>query len=273
MALTVNNRIALCRNEMVRPKIVAPILIALVFLALPGSLEHKAHMALHGLCAQQPAHTYRFGDRLLPFDARMTGIYSGYLVTTALLVLRGAHRWCRPPSMSRLVLLAGLGGVMVLDGANSFLADVGASAVYEPRNWLRLITGTTAGVVLGFALCFLMASSLWQSFDTCRETLQDWRIIPLIGLVWAPLGLAIWSGYEPLYVPLTLMLLFAAMLALTTLALVVLVLLRRRDFSFVNVDSLGGYGLGALGAAGIMMGALAAGRWLLERSIAGAPLT
>jgi uncharacterized membrane protein len=273
MAITENNPIPLRSKSILRPLILAPALVVLVFLALPWSIEHKAHMALHGLCAQTPSHTYQFGDRLLPFDSRMTGIYSGYLITSLVLMAIGAHRWCRPPSISRIILLAGLGGVMAVDGLNSFLYDLGATHLYEPRNWLRLVTGMSAGVVLGFALCFLMASSIWQAVDTRRQTLENWRVVPVIGVFWLPLGIAAHSGYGPLYVPLTLMLVFAAALALTMLALVVLVILRRRDFSFAGLDSLGGYGLGAIGLAAVMMALLAVGRWVLERSIGGPPLT
>ena len=52
-----------------------PLLLAggfmLAFLAAPWSLEHKAHAALHGLCAQTPSHTFLMGGRPLPFDARL----------------------------------------------------------------------------------------------------------------------------------------------------------------------------------------------------------
>src|SRR5262245_31628876 len=54
-------------------------LVVLLFLAAPWSLEHKAHAALHGLCAQRPSHSFTFGSSTLPFDARMTGIYGGFL--------------------------------------------------------------------------------------------------------------------------------------------------------------------------------------------------
>jgi hypothetical protein len=160
---------------------------------------------------------------------------------------------------------------MAVDGFNSFLLDFGRAHLYEPRNWLRLGTGMSAGVVLGFALCFLMASSIWQHVDTRRQTLEDWRVMPIIGLIWLPVALAVGSGFGPLYVPLTLLLVFAAGLALTMLALVVLVILRRRDFTFAGVDSLGSYGVGAIGLAMIAMAVLAVGRWLLEQSIGGPP--
>lgn len=273
MATTFSNRIPLRSPRAIQPLILVPSLITLIFLALPWSVEHKAHLALHGLCAQRPSHTYTFDGRLLPFDARMEGIYSGFLVTTVVLFMSGAHRWCRPPSFSRLALIAILGGVMALDGFNSFLKDLALPYLYEPKNWLRLITGMTSGIVLGFALCFLTASSIWKVVDTRRQTLDQLRTVVLVAMLWIPIGLAIMSGWGPLYVPLTLMFIFAASLALTMLSLVVLVILRKRDFTFAGLGSLGGYGLAAVVLAVILMGLLSAGRTVLERSIGASPLT
>src|SRR5215211_1548630 len=59
------------------------------FFCLPWSFEHKAHAYLHGLCAQRPSHSLIMGELALPFDARMTGIYGGFLVTSSYLLLRG----------------------------------------------------------------------------------------------------------------------------------------------------------------------------------------
>jgi uncharacterized membrane protein len=203
----------------------------------------------------------------------MTGIYTGYLVTSLVLFLHGAHRWCRPPSISRLLVLGTLGGAMVLDGVNSFLIDVELPHLYESRNWLRLITGFAAGIVLGFALCFLLASSLWSRVDTRRQTLQDWSALPKIGLAWIPIALAVISGWSPLYVPLVLLLILSASLALTSLALVVLVILLRRDFTFESPAGLQGCGVGAFAIALVAMAALAAGRSFLERWAGPVPLT
>jgi uncharacterized membrane protein len=239
----------------------------IAFLALPWSIEHKAHMLLHGLCAQQATHTYAFAGRLLPFDARMTGIYSGYLVMSGVLWAHGAHRWCRPPSLSRLAILIALGGAMAVDGLNSHLADLGRATFYAPRNDLRLVTGAMAGFVLAIGLCFLTASSLWSRVDTRRQTVASLRTLPIAGLAWAPLGSAVISGTGVLYVPFTLLLIAAAVVALANLALVVIVILRRRDFTFQNVGSLGGYHLAALAAAIAIMACLSIGRSLLERSL------
>src|SRR5687768_9906499 len=152
-------------KALLRPVAVAPILGTLVFLALPWSLEHKAHVILHGLCAQRPSHTYYFGDRPLPFDARMTGIYLGFLATMIVLIRAGAYRWCRTPSPGRIAVLLVLGGIMAVDGFNSLLKDLALPYPYEPRNWLRVVTGAGAGLVLAVALCFLLSVTLWRTVD------------------------------------------------------------------------------------------------------------
>jgi hypothetical protein len=98
-------------------------------------------------------------------------------------------------------------------------------------------------------------------------------LLPWIVLSWIPVGLAVASGDSAFYVPLTLLLVFSAALALTSLSLVVLVILRRRDFTFAGVSSLGGYGLGAMGLAVVAMAMLSLGRALLERALGTPPLT
>ena len=69
---------------------------------------------------------------------------------------------------------------------------LGAPYLYEPKNWLRLVTGMSSGIVLGFALCFLTASSVWKRstraarrWSTARDGLDR--------LFWTPIGLAIMS--------------------------------------------------------------------------------
>ena len=99
----------------------------LVFLALPWSVAHKAHLMLHGLCAQSPSHTYAFGGQLLPFDARMTGIYTGYLVTTLVLAVQGRRSFPGPHPRRESVILTLFGGAMAVIGFNSTLNDLGGA--------------------------------------------------------------------------------------------------------------------------------------------------
>jgi hypothetical protein len=65
----------------------------------------------------------------------------------------------------------------------------------------------------------------------------------------------------------------AALLALSNLALVVLVILRRQEFSFASVTNLGKTGVMALVIAGLAVATLSIARSLLERSLGAPPLS
>src|SRR5688500_11769950 len=93
--------------------------LVLLFFAAPWSLEHKAHAALHGLCAQTPSHTFLMGNRPLALDGRMTGIYGGFIVAFACLAGMGRHRAARLPTLPLMGVLAMLVGIMTIDGFNS----------------------------------------------------------------------------------------------------------------------------------------------------------
>lgn len=273
MATTVHNPIPLSGRRQPAWFVTSLALVTLLFLALPWSLEHKAHMLLHGLCAQRPSHTYLLGDRPLPFDARMTGIYLGYLATTLALFHAGSHRWAKPPTLSRIVFLLALGGVMVADGLNSLLKDLNLPYPYEPRNWLRVVTGMSAGVVLGVALCFLIASSLWRQVDTRRQTLESFRPVVIAAVFLVPAGLLVMSGWGPFYVPITIVLIASALAALTTLALVLIVIATRRDFTYRTRSDLDRIGAVALAAGIAVMLALSVGRSILESFSGSSTLT
>ena len=263
-SITVHRR-RISIKDALRPALMAPGLGTLLFLALPWSLEHKAHVVLHGLCAQRPSHTYYFGDRPLPFDARMTGIYLGFLATMIVLLASGAHRWCRPPSASRIALLLALGGAMAMDGFNSLLRDLALPYPYEPRNWLRVVTGAGAGVVLAVALCFLLSVTLWRQVDTRRQTIDSWLLPIRASVVAAPMLIVATSGIDVLYGPVVLMLILAALAALTTLSLVVIVILRKMEYRFSTAGQVEPVVAPALALALTIMLALSVGRTVVER--------
>src|SRR5262245_4467600 len=109
-------------------------LVVLAFLAAPWSLEHKAHVALHGLCAQRPSHSFLLGGERLPFDARMTGIYGGFLGAANYLGARRRYRAAGLPSWPTIGVLVLFVGVMGADGFNSLFQDMGWRHFYEPAN-------------------------------------------------------------------------------------------------------------------------------------------
>ena len=150
------------------------ILLLVAFFAIPVSLDTKSHAFLHGLCAQTPSHSFVIGGKTLPFDARMTGIYLGFLIGFAALVRQGRHRSAGLPTLGSGLALLLFVGLMAVDGFNSLFTDIGQYAFYEPDNRYRIVTGFGAGLGLATVLAMLIGMSLWRKPDTRNHVLKRW---------------------------------------------------------------------------------------------------
>lgn len=213
------------------------------FLLLPGDLVAKARIALHGLCAQRLSHTFMLGGAPLPFDARMTGIYLGVLIAAVPLLL--TRRRGVGLSWPWLALLLAFVVAMGMDGVNSLRVDIGLPAWWLPDNRLRLGTGMLAGLSLGVALVWLL--NLAGGGATSRSLLRARD-----GLIWL-LGIAVaavvvLSGAGWALAPVTLLLVFGAVVALTML-----------NFSVVGTMT-----PGLMSRRGMMMGGGRRGRGLAK---------
>lgn len=241
------------------------------FIAAPWPLSEKAHAVLHGLCAQIPSHTIHMGANALPFDARMTGIYSGVAAVMLAIGLRTRFRFTGLPSWPVVAALA-LGVLaMAADGFNSLFLDLRYWHPYEPHNWLRVVTGAAAGIALGVTLAYLIGASLWQELRN-ETAVTSWRDLTIAGALWAPFGLALWGGWGLLYPPVTMLLVVTAVGTICTIAYLMLVLTRatnNRHASFADMKVEGAVGI-ALGL--VIVAGLACGRFALEHWL-GIPVT
>jgi uncharacterized membrane protein len=245
----------------------------LLFFAAPWSLEHKAHVALHGLCAQRPSHSFVFGDRRLPFDARMTGIYGGFLGATIYLVARGRHRAAGMPPSTSLGLLVLFVGAMAADGFNSLLLDMGWWHPYRPDNRLRLVTGLMTGVALAVAICFLLAMVLWRQPQLERRVVAGaWEPLLLLALQ-APFALLVVAQLPWLFAPVTVALLLSATEVVSAMMTVVAVMAKTADNTFERLAQIQGYAVVGFLLGLAMMAGLGGGRFLLETLTHAAPLT
>lgn len=248
------------------------------FALLPGNFVQKAYLALHGLCAQEPRHTLALGGTLLPFDARMTGLYLGAVIA-GLLPLFGRWRGTRLAWPWWSLLAAGV-VVMGLDGLNSLRVDLGWSGWWAPTNTLRLVTGYLAGLSLGVALVWLvkLAMDPWSSLDnqsvgrpTDSTAIGAGQAAPLLTwvdpVVWVGgLGVLGWifgEGAGWALWPMTVLLLLGAVGSFTGLNLSWLGLLdrasdRERAVRLITI---------ALTVTLVEIALLAGGRLLLEASL------
>lgn len=240
--------------------------VGLVFFASPGDYTSTSYNVLHGLCAQTPSHTIHFGDRPLPFDARMTGIYAGVIVTLATILARRRMFHHGNPPRSVVTVLGAFVIAMAADGFNSLFSDLGIWHPWESTSVSRVVTGYGVGMALAVALCWLLSSSTWRMSkpESGVGSIRD-LAIPAIGLAVYGVLLAWSPGW--LHFPVSMMLVFSAWITVTMLMLVIVLLALKLDSSVRSVRELHvPVAMSGLLAVTVMMG-LAGFRFWIEHTI------
>lgn len=128
-----------------------------LFLLVPEPLSGKLWAIAYGICPQRASHSYFLAGQQLPLEARMTGIFAGFVLTIPYIFILGRGKAARFPQRGILVILLGFIAVMGGDGLNATLYDFGLPYLYPPQNWLRLLTGFMGGVA--------MALLTWPAFS------------------------------------------------------------------------------------------------------------
>lgn len=208
--------------------VLALIIIAALVVAPPHALLDKADHAAFAVCHRLPERSFVFAGRPLPLCARCSGTYLGALTGLLVLAARGRGRASRLPALRFLLVLGIFALAWAVDGANSFLTFFpGVPHLYEPRNSLRLVTGTLEGLALAAVLLPVLNLSLWNAPDP-TPSIRTWR-----DLAWMLVGGAVMIGlvsseWAPLLFPLALLsgLTIVALLGAVN-TLLVLILLRR----------------------------------------------
>ena len=104
---------------------------------------------LNGVSAQRPTHSVFLGGEQLPLEARMGGIFLGFLSAVALVVVLGRLRASEPPRGALGLACWALVALTGIDGLNAFLSDGNLPHLYPPTTALRLLTGLGAGLAVG----------------------------------------------------------------------------------------------------------------------------
>jgi hypothetical protein len=92
-----------------------------------------------------------------------------------------------------------------VDGLNSFLTLIpGLPYLYEPRNLLRLVTGTLEGVALAAVLLPLANRALWANPDPQRSV-GSWRDLAWLLVAAAAVIALVSSEWPPLLYPFAIL--------------------------------------------------------------------
>lgn len=147
------------------------------------------------ICHQMPSRTLHYGGRALPVCARDTGLFLGFAVCLAVLLVAYRGRGARYPSWLKIAILAAFVIPMVIDAATSY------AGLRETTNAVRLVTGALAGTGLA-ALVFPLASGeLFRRVeDGERPRLLEGRCrLPCLLLIPAGIWLALWPDWPGAY--------------------------------------------------------------------------
>lgn len=246
---------------------VTGLLVAALFTAWPEPLPEKAHLALHGLCAQIPAHTLIIGGQPLPLDSRMTGIYGGVAVAAGWLIARRRLASSALPGWPIVALLVLFVGAMGLDGTNSLLRDLALPHPYTPHNWLRVLTGTATGISIAVALVWLFADTAWTWPEWQRSAVRSWREMGELGLLGAAWMALVLLAPGWLYAPIVAVLLGSAVLVVTVIAFVAVSLGRGRARWARTFDDLRRPATVALLIGLVAMATIGVGRLCFESAV------
>lgn len=143
--------------------------------------------ALYGVCAQRPEHSLFIAGTQLPLEARMGGIFGGFLLGLVYCLALGRARSVRFPDAPTSSALAAFVGLTALDGLNAVLYDLGRPHLYEPDNAMRLATGLLCGFALAAFSLASVASVLWKDGEweaPIRSLGEGLAGLGLLALAW-----------------------------------------------------------------------------------------
>ncbi len=182
-----------------------------------------------GICHRITSRTFAIYGRQLPLCARCTGIYLGVVLAFLILFLAGRGRRVNMPRLPILIALLALVGIMGIDGINSYSHFFpNFPHVYEPRNWLRLVTGMGAGLAMGIFVFPALAQTLWQEQEYKPILNNFGELILLLCVAGITVALVLSNQPTILYV-LALVSAGGVLLILTTINVVLLLTLLKRD--------------------------------------------
>lgn len=181
------------------------------------------------LCHRITDRSFEINGRQLPLCARCTGMYLGVALAFGVLLLAGRGRRTDLPPLPILLTLIGFIGLMGFDGLNSYSHFFpNFPHLYEPQNWLRLVTGMGTGLAMGLLIFPALAQTLWRDADG-RPIIDSARELAGVVLLGGTAVLLVLSNQPTILYVLALVSAAGVLLIVTSLNAVFLLMLVKRD--------------------------------------------
>lgn len=221
----------------------------------PPGLLGKADAVGYAVCHRIDVRSFHLGDRQLPLCARCSGMYLGAMLALTFQWITKPKR-DGLPSWKIILPTAFLVLGFIVDGINSVLSLLpSAPVLYQPQNYLRLITGTGMGVALSILLYPAFNTSVWN--DSIPEpAMSNIRLfVSLIAMALTLDALVLLNNPIILY-PLALISSGGVLVLLTMVYMMVLLMLFRAERRYVRFSQMIFALMGGLTIAIIQIGVL-----------------
>ncbi|MCB9419113.1 MAG: DUF2085 domain-containing protein [Ardenticatenaceae bacterium] len=200
----------------------------MVHLAHSHALE-GADWVGYAVCHRITERSFVINGRQFPLCARCTGMYLGVALTVIVIFLSGRLRWSELPPLPILLMLIGFIGLMGIDGINSYSHFFpNAPHLYEPRNWLRLLTGMGTGLAMGVFMLPALAQTLWRQ-PVGKAPIGNFRELAGLVVVALTAVLLLLSNQPAILYVLALVSTAGLLFIITAINCVFLLILLRRD--------------------------------------------
>jgi Predicted membrane protein (DUF2085) len=232
--------------------------VALVaFLLIPVPLVDKFYAIGFGICPQRAGHSYFLGETLLPgeasvraavpllnlvapdtatklpVEARMFGMFAGFLITWLYSFAIGRGKAALMPTPLLMFTFIVFIGLMGIDGVNATVKDLHTAGLpvpylYEPRLDVRFVTGWLCGIAMAGIVLPVVNFCLWRDAEP-KVLFARWRVLlPLLGIGLVILGLFT-TGSGLFYYPLAVLAPVGILTTLGSLNVVLVLTLGRRE--------------------------------------------
>lgn len=228
----------------------------------PAGLLGKADAVGYAVCHRIDLRSFHLGERQLPLCARCSGMYLGAMLGLLYQAKLGSRKAGTPPR--RVIALgAVLGLAFALDGINSFASFFPRGALlYEPQNWLRLVTGTGMGVLISIALFPAFNQTVWKNWQP-QPAIPDLKTTLGLLALSVVVILMVLSENPLLLYPLALISAAGVLVLLSMVYCMLWLMVTRRENRYTNIPELLLPLVGGFGLALLQIVLLDAGRFLL----------
>ncbi len=203
----------------------------------PPGILGKADAIGYAVCHRIDVRSFHMGTTQLPLCARCTGMYLGAMLGLVYQSVIGKKR-SGMPHWSVIACLAVFLAAFGIDGVNSYLHFFpGAPSLYEPQNWLRLLTGMGMGLGIAAAIFPAFNQTVWSEWDP-RPALGSLSAFgPLVVLALGLVGLVLTGNTLILY-PLALISAAGVLVLLSLVYTMVWLLVLRYENRFQRISQL-----------------------------------